>query len=99
MNIAILNGSPKKETSVTMQYMKFLEKSFPDHDFNYIHASFYCKKMEGDEKYFDEVMEQIEKADAVIWAFPLYYLLVQSQYKRFIELIFERGKEHIFKDK
>lgn len=99
MNIVILNGSPKKDTSVTMQYMKFLEKSFPQHNFHYIHASFYCRKMENNGAYFKEVMNVVRTADAVIWAFPLYYLLVHSQYKRFIELIFERGMEGVFEGK
>ncbi|MCX6006482.1 MAG: NAD(P)H-dependent oxidoreductase, partial [Chloroflexi bacterium] len=35
----------------------------------------------------------------VIWAFPLYVFLVASQYKRFIELIWENGVEGAFKDK
>ncbi len=99
MNIAILNGSPKKDVSVTMQFIKFLELSFPEHNFRYVHASHYCGKMEKDEKYFDGVMDVIAQADAVLWAFPLYYLLVQSQYKRFIELIFERGRMEVFRDK
>lgn len=99
MNITILNGSPKKDLSVTMQYMKFLEKSFPSHRFNYIHAAFYGKRMEQNRGYFDEVMEQIRRADAVIWAFPLYYLLVHSRYKRFIELVFERQKQEVFAGK
>jgi multimeric flavodoxin WrbA len=34
----------------------------------------------------------------VIWAFPLYFALVPSQYKRFIELIWERRRETAFKD-
>jgi hypothetical protein len=32
-------------------------------------------------------------------AFPLYFLLVPSNYKRFIELIWERGAEAAFKGK
>ncbi|MGB8309737.1 MAG: NAD(P)H-dependent oxidoreductase, partial [Methanoregula sp.] len=35
-------------------------------------------------------------ADLVLWAFPLYYLVVSSQYKRFIELIFERKAQDAF---
>jgi multimeric flavodoxin WrbA len=35
----------------------------------------------------------------VLWAFPLYYLLVASQYKRFIELIFENNSTAAFKGK
>ena len=99
MKIAILNGSPKGKQSVTMQYAAYLEKKFPGHEFEYIHASLYCKKMENDPAYFSEVMSVIKNSDVVLWAFPLYYLLVQSQYKRFIELVFERGMQDVFRNR
>jgi multimeric flavodoxin WrbA len=35
----------------------------------------------------------------VLWAFPLYYLLAASQYKRFIELIFEKNAVSAFRGK
>ena len=33
MKIVILNGSPKGMTSVTMQYILFLKKKLPQHEF------------------------------------------------------------------
>ena len=33
MKIAVLNGSPKGEISVTVQYIKFIQKKFPGHEF------------------------------------------------------------------
>lgn len=99
MKTAVLNGSPKGETSITMQYIKYVEKSFPEDDFTYIHAAQRCASFEKNSQMFENVMEQIEKSDLVIWAFPLYFLLVHSQYKRFIELIFERERSDVFKDK
>jgi NAD(P)H-dependent FMN reductase len=41
----------------------------------------------------------VKKSDGVIWAFPLYVFLVCSQYKRFIELISERGAQKAFAGK
>ena len=41
----------------------------------------------------------MRSADGVIWAFPLYILLVCSQYKRFIELVEERGAASAFPGK
>jgi multimeric flavodoxin WrbA len=35
----------------------------------------------------------------VLWSFPLYFLLVHSHYKRFIELVFERGAGDAFRKK
>jgi multimeric flavodoxin WrbA len=90
MRVVVLNGSPKGERSVTMRYMYYLQKNFPEHEFEYIHASLYCGKMDKNPGYFEQVIDAVRKSDAVVWAFPLYYMLVHSQYKRFIELIFER---------
>ena len=41
----------------------------------------------------------MRSADAVLWGFPLYILLVCSQYKRFIELISERSAQDAFRGK
>jgi len=99
MNITVLNGSPKGDLSVTMQYVKFIEKKFEGHNFNYINISQKIVKIESDEIYFNELIAEIDKSDLVIWGVPLYVCLVPSQYKRFIELIRERGVEDKFKGK
>jgi len=99
MKIAVLNGSPKGDVSVTMQYVKYLQKKFPGHEFIFHNTAQQIRKLEKDEKAFRAVMDDIAAADAVLWAFPLYYCLVCSQYKRFIELIFERGAQACFRDK
>ena len=49
--------------------------------------------------YIQDILEEIRSADGVLWAYPLYVFLVASQYKRFIELIFERKAGQVFKDK
>ncbi len=41
----------------------------------------------------------MRKSDGVIWAFPLYVFLVCSQYKRFIEMITEKGAQDAFAGK
>ena len=58
-----------------------------------------ARKLERDAAAFDRVMNEVRSADGVIWAFPLYILLVCSQYKRFIELITERGAQSAFSGK
>jgi hypothetical protein len=35
MKIIVLNGSPKGELSVTMQYVHYLQKVFPDNEMLY----------------------------------------------------------------
>ena len=99
MTIAVLNGSPKGEKSITMNYIKFLEKKNLKHKFKYFNVSQRITKLEKDQEYFKKEMAAINDADGVLWAFPLYYCLVSSQYKRFIELIFKRRAEHIFSGK
>ncbi len=99
MKIVILNGSPKGDQSVTLQYVRFIQKSFPEHSYEIINISQKIKKIEKNEEYFDEIIEKIKVADGVLWAFPLYLLLVPAQYKRFIELITERKVENIFANK
>ena len=99
MNIVVLNGSPKGDLSVTLQYVRFAAKKLSDHSFQIFHVAQTIRKLEKDEKAFGDVMDAVKKADAVWWSFPLYYLIVCSQYKRFIELIFDRGQEAAFAGK
>ena len=99
MKIAVLNGSPKGEISVTVQYIKFIQKKFPDHEFKLLHVSHDILKLEKDPSHFQAIIDEVKKSDGVIWAFPLYVFLVASQYKRFIEMIWEKGAEGAFKDK
>ena len=99
MNIAVLNGSPKGDKSVTMQSVHFLRQRFPDHEFNIVNISERIRKIERDGNEFQDVVNSVWAADLVIWAFPLYVLLVPAQYKRFIELITEKKVGDVFRDK
>jgi NAD(P)H-dependent FMN reductase len=99
MKIVVLSGSPKGDQSVTLQYIRFLEKTYPFHSFQTFHVAQDIRKRETDEASFREVMDGIREADGVLWAFPLYYFLVPAQYKRFIELIWERKAEEVFANK
>lgn len=96
MKITVLNGSPKGDLSVTMQYVRFMEKKNEGHEFRYHNISQRIGKIESDEAAFKEIIDEIEGSDLVIWGVPLYVCLVPSQYKRFIELIWERGVEDKF---
>jgi multimeric flavodoxin WrbA len=99
MKIVVLNGSPKGDLSVTMQYVNFIQKKFPEHELKVLNIASQIKKIEKDEKVFQEMMDEVRSSDGVLWAFPLYYLLVPSQYKRFIELIWEERAAAVFRDK
>ncbi|SMC89911.1 NAD(P)H-dependent oxidoreductase [Sporomusa malonica] len=99
MKIVVLNGSPKGEISVTMQYVGFIQKKFPQHELKIINIAQRAKQIENKEETFQEIIEEIKEADGILWAFPLYVFLVHSQYKRFIELITERSAAAAFKGK
>ena len=93
MKIAVLNGSPKGMNSVTMQYMKYLENRFTEHSFSYLTVAGRIGVLERRPEELAEAIKEVSGSDLVFWAFPLYYMLCCSQYKRFIELLFEEGKD------
>lgn len=99
MKIIVLNGSPKGDMSVTMQYINYIKKKFPMHELSTINIAQSINKIESDTEKFNSIINEIDKSDGVIWAFPLYIFVVCAQYKRFIELIFERNAQYAFKGK
>lgn len=99
MNIVVLNGSPKGDLSVTLQYVRYAARKFPQHTFRFFPVAQNIRKLEKDDAAFREVIDAVKGADAVLWAFPLYFLLVCAQYKRFIEMIFERRQQPVFEGK
>ena len=99
MKITVLNGSPKGELSITLQYVHFLQKNFPQHELKVFHVSQRIKKLEKDEKALQEIIDAVRSSDGVLWAFGVFVLAAPSQYMRFIELISQRGVDDAFKNK
>jgi multimeric flavodoxin WrbA len=97
MKIVVLNGSPKGPVSVTMQYVEYIARRHPEHELKVFHVAQKIHGLEKDPGRFEAIVEEIGSADGVLWAFPLYILLVSSQYKRFIELIAERSASEAFR--
>ena len=52
MKIAVLNGSPKGQISVTMQYIHFLQQKFPATEFKIFDIALKIKKLEKRKKLF-----------------------------------------------
>jgi len=82
-----------------MQYVGYLEKKLGGHGFEIENISQHIARLERDPVAFSAVLEKVAKADGVIWAFPVYYFVVPSQYKRFVELVWERGGRDAFAGK
>ncbi len=99
MRILVFSGSPKGLLSATLQYVLFLEKKFPEHEFTVLHICVDHDGIEQDCRVFDEVLQSVRSADAILWAYPVYTFLVHAYLKRFIELINRRGAQEAFRGK
>jgi len=99
MKITILNGSPKGDLSATLQYVNYIHKKNPGLELCVHHVSQKIKSIEKKEKSFEKIINDVRDSDAVWWSVPIYVCLIPSQYKRFIELIWEKGAENAFRGK
>ena len=84
MNFAIINGSPKGNFSITLQSVLYLQKKFPEHQYNILNVGQSIKALEKD---FSKAKEIIEKSDVILFSYPVYTFLAPSQLHKFIELL------------
>jgi len=94
MNILIVNGSPKGRYSITLQTCKYLELLHPEHSFEVIHAGQIIKKLQRD---FSVAKEMLERADLILFSYPVYTFIAPSQLHYFIDLMKKSGVD--FSDK
>ena len=88
MNILVLNGSPKGQYSITLQTVRYLEKRYPAHTFEILHVGQRIKALEKD---FSPVEQALERAELILFSYPVYTFLAPYQLHRLIELIKEKG--------
>ena len=86
--VLVLNGSPTGENSITLQTVLFIANAFSNTEFSYLHVG---KSIKAYEKDFAECRTALEKADLILFCYPVYTFLVPSQLHRFIELIKENN--------
>ena len=88
MNILVVNGSPKGRASITLQTVLYLQKCFPQHTFQYLHAGQQIRMLEKD---FTPAVQALEKVELILFSYPVYTFLAPSQLHRFLELVKESG--------
>lgn len=88
MNVVVLSGSPKGEASVTLQYCRYIERKDPGHQWQVFHGARDAAQLEKDRARREVMRNQLEKADLILWSFPVYYMSVSGQFKRFIDTLF-----------
>ena len=84
MNFLVINGSPKGKYSITLQSVLYLERKFPEHSFTVLNAGQKIKSLEKD---FSEARGLVEKADVLLFSYPVYTFIAPSQLHRFVELL------------
>lgn len=99
MKFLIIGGSPKGNKSVTMQYVKYLEHCNEAIEFVYHQVAYKVNSYVKNDEKLSEFFNDVETSDAIIWAFPLYYSLVHSDYKQFIEVILKDKRKDSFNNK
>lgn len=90
MRILVLNGSPKGKDSVTLQTVNYLQLLHPEQSFEILHVGQKIKQLEKD---FTPALEALEKADILLFSYPVYTFVAPCQLHRFIELIKEHGAD------
>ena len=84
MHILVINGSPKGKHSVTLQTVNYLQILRPEHSFEILHAGQSIKQLEKD---FSKAIEAVQKADVLLFSYPVYTFIAPCQLHRFIELL------------
>ncbi len=84
MRICIINGSPKGKYSITLQTALYIQKHFPEEEYEIFNVG---QKIKLYEKDMSEVIEGIQKADLIIFSYPVYTFMAPYQLHRFIELL------------
>lgn len=93
MKIVVINGSPKGELGVTIQYARYLELNLPGHSWTWHQVGERIAFIEKHPEAMTAIVDSLAKADLLLWVYPLYHHLVSAQHKRFIELVESTGAQ------
>ncbi len=90
MNICVLNGSPRGKYSTTVHTMLYLEKRYPQHHYEYLNVG---TKINAYERDMSEAIDAINRAELVVFSYPVYTFIAPSQLHRFIAALKASGTD------
>jgi len=88
MKVLVLNGSPKGNYSITLQTVNYLQKCFPEQEFEVLQVG---QKIKALEKDFSPAVQALEKAELILFSYPVYTFVAPAQLHRFVELLKASG--------
>ena len=84
MNILVLNASPKGQNSTTVHTALYLQALHPEHNFTFLPVGQQIKRYEAD---FAPLRSELERAELLLFCYPVYTFIAPYQLHRLIELI------------
>lgn len=84
MKILVLNASPKRPNSTTVHTALYVQALHPEHDFTFLPVGQRIKQIEKD---FSPVRAALQKAELILFCYPVYTFIAPYQLHRLIELI------------
>ncbi len=84
MKILVLNASPKGKNSTTLYTSLYLQAIHPEHEFTIVNVGQKIKSYETD---FAPLRAELEKADLLLFSYPVYTFIAPYQLHRLMELI------------
>ena len=84
MNILVLNASPKGKQSTTVHTALYLEALHPEHTFTFLPVG---QRIKSYEKDFTPLRKELEKAELILFSYPVYTFIAPYQLHRLMELI------------
>lgn len=90
MRVTVLNGSPRGQYSTTLHSVLYLKEIFREDNFEIIEVASRIKSLEKD---CTPVIEAMQRADIILFSYPVYTFLAPYQLHRAIELIKEKNPD------
>ncbi|MEG0048068.1 MAG: NAD(P)H-dependent oxidoreductase [Clostridia bacterium] len=84
MKVCVFSGSPKGKYSITLQTVLYLKEQFPDSSFEILHVG---QRIKAYEKSMEEAVAAVQRADLLLFCYPVYTFLAPYQLHRFLELL------------